>query len=743
MRDDARVPLTPRAVDLLAVLVARSGEVLDKNELIEQVWGGTVVEENNLARQISSLRKALGETPGNREYIGTVPGVGYRFVAPVVELPAPVVSPTIEERHLPSDAPGAIPPSTSSRSADFFWLGILTAMAALAVTVVLTFKWTSRSYGPAAPAVQRSLRQFTSGPGLQSHPTWSPDGSRLAFASDRLGNSDIWIQSALAEPVRITTSPARDWQPDWSPDGQWIVYRSEQDGGGLYVISADGGQPRRISSFGANPRWSPSGNLILFSNATMRTGARELFVISPSGGDPRQIAQEEIAPLTSSFWASAIDAAWFPDGRHVSVWGRPGDEHWAFVTVPVDGGTPVYSRLPESGLRDLDEQHIRLGQFVWARSGKFLYFQGESAQTRNIWRVAVDPATLAWEGNPERLTTDVGEEVDLALSPSGGRLAFSVRSHRTSVWGLDFDPRLGRLTGRAQALTPGSSGDVAVDTPRDGSRLVYRSVTAGRTEVGEVTTADRQERVLLVSNDWSTSTPTWSSDGRRIAYSRPTGSGSSLGAPNSLVAVLSTNPRQEQLLTIPSNSAFRPSDWSSDGATILGDCRSRPGEASGICVLPAPGSAPAVPGLRVLVHDPSKNLYGPRFSPDQRWISFVAVDVRGSTTSQIFIAPVSGGRWTPITDGQSFDDKVRWAPDGRMVYFVSDRDGYLNLRARTFDPVEGAPVGDPFGVTSFDTASRGLPSNPAQIEFSVADRRLFLPITETEGAIWVLGEVDK
>src|SRR5690349_11376332 len=81
LRDGARVALTPRTLHLLEVLVTHAGEVLDKDDLIRRVWGGTIVEENNLARQISSLRKALGETPGTCAYIATVPGVGYRFVA--------------------------------------------------------------------------------------------------------------------------------------------------------------------------------------------------------------------------------------------------------------------------------------------------------------------------------------------------------------------------------------------------------------------------------------------------------------------------------------------------------------------------------------------------------------------------------------------------------------------------------------------------------------------------------------
>ena len=57
-----------------------------KDELIREVWGDTVVEENNLARHVSTIRKALGERPGQREYIATIPGIGYQFVASVTQL---------------------------------------------------------------------------------------------------------------------------------------------------------------------------------------------------------------------------------------------------------------------------------------------------------------------------------------------------------------------------------------------------------------------------------------------------------------------------------------------------------------------------------------------------------------------------------------------------------------------------------------------------------------------------------
>ena len=83
LREGARIPLTPRPLATLLLLVERSGQTVSKEELFARVWNGASVEENNLTQSISTLRRALGEKRGENRYIATDPGRGYRFVAPV------------------------------------------------------------------------------------------------------------------------------------------------------------------------------------------------------------------------------------------------------------------------------------------------------------------------------------------------------------------------------------------------------------------------------------------------------------------------------------------------------------------------------------------------------------------------------------------------------------------------------------------------------------------------------------
>ncbi len=78
------IPLMPKAFDTLLFLVENSGRVIEKDELLSEIWADTVVEENNLTQNISALRRVFGEKPGEQRFIVTIPGRGYKFVAEVV-----------------------------------------------------------------------------------------------------------------------------------------------------------------------------------------------------------------------------------------------------------------------------------------------------------------------------------------------------------------------------------------------------------------------------------------------------------------------------------------------------------------------------------------------------------------------------------------------------------------------------------------------------------------------------------
>jgi serine/threonine protein kinase len=410
---------------------------------------------------------------------------------------------------------------------------------------------------PSKPPIQRSLTRLTFGPGLQTDVTWSPDGTRIAYASDTQGNFDIWTQAAAGrDSFQLTKSPASDTQPSWSPDGRHIVFRSERDGGGVFVVPALGGPERKLSSFGMNPQWSPRGTEIVFTGDAGRRS--DVFLASPDGGEPvRQVLREF---MREGWWHWV---AFHPDGR-LSVVGMHRERGPGFFTVSVKDGRVTASRIPSGFPLRIATYGNRVTRFQWNRRGDELVAEAIVNEVRNLWKIKVHPETLGWI-SVERLTTGVGADTAAALSIDGSRLSFATQRESVRLWVFPFDAVAGRVKGEGRPVAT-EEGDVSgSELSPDGQTVAYELRRAG---------SDRQE-IWLTRIDSGTSEllaqnadgPCWSSDGKRIAYNllRP-----DRPPPGEWALAIRALGGEEHVLSGWSNvGAVMPSDWTRDDRSIL------------------------------------------------------------------------------------------------------------------------------------------------------------------------------
>ena len=563
------------------------------------------------------------------------------------------------------------------------------AVAILAVTL-----W--RLTQPVPPHDLR-LTELTFDAGFAGWPAISADGGKVAYASDGGGggNLDLYVQQVPGgHPVRLTETADDESEPAFSPDGATLAYRSTRDGGGIYLMPAAGGESHLLAPGGHTPRYSPDGRWIAFSNAS---GA---YVIASSGGTPRPFHRE---------FPGLRTPAWSPDGRALVFWAQA--DLWV---APLDGGAPeptgLAARTAQAGLGP--------GPFedgTWTAAG-FL-FSARTGVVRNLYRCPLDSHGKA-AGDAIRLTNGT-ELIGDAAASRDGRVVFAAGRQRFDIWGLPLDGNTGKPTGAPYRITGSLAPTANPDLSADGRKLLFGSARNGYTEVWEKDLSTGRESVAASGAEGATY-GRWLKTSGRIVYARPAAAHNDVYLGDRELA-----------------AGARPWDVDTAETTLL-----LTGQGIDALDLRTGQRAPLIRA------PPHTTLSRASFSPDGRWILFLAEAAPGSVApaariyvapaAYIYAAPARDNQWLPLTDGANKVDHPRFSPGGGVIYYTLDGDGTRAIQALRFDPRAGRPLGEPFPVFQPRNPRLSLfDVNPQAQEIAVARDKLVMILCESTFTIWM------
>lgn len=290
-------------------------------------------------------------------------------------------------------------------------IGCLSLLVCIVASVVLVYSsgWLSGSPG-----------------NRNDMPVWSPDGNTIAFFSDRDGNPDIYVMKPDGSQVEQLTRDAfaslyftkssEDRNPSWSPDGSQIAFESGRDNQMLtyvnhdiYVMALDGSNVKRLTDDGADegaPRWSPSGRLIAYTKmeyfsdqALIENPAWDIYVMNVDGTEQVQLTKDPF---------NELEPSWSPDGGKIAFISDRNGQNFDIYVMNSDG----------SNVTQLTDDSSNEFGPVWSPDGSQIVFNSDRNGNVQLFMMNIDGTNLI------QLTEDTSNSAYADWSRDGNRIVF-------------------------------------------------------------------------------------------------------------------------------------------------------------------------------------------------------------------------------------------------------------------------------------------------------------------------------
>ena len=581
--------------------------------------------------------------------------------------------------------------------------GLLLLALGAAAAWLAGYRLVRATAGESGAAAGATFQPLTTQSGVELFPTISPDGKTVVYVGYSSGNADLYLQRVDGRNAISLTrdTPEDDVQPAFSPDGSQIAFRSERAGGGIFLMGATGESVRRLTDSGFNPAWSPDGKEIVVGDEGVQTPLSRNVTSRLWAVDVATGAKRVVTP------GDAVQPSWSPHGHRIAHWGRQQGRHhrdvWTVPAVPRAGDKPGAGAVAVT-----DDPTVEWNP-VWSPDGGWLYFSSDRNGTMNLWRVPIDEKTGKVLGKPEPVTAPSRWVGHMSIAADGRRMVYSSADETSIVETVPFDPVGGRATGEPAPVLAGSllvreigiapdgrwmsfssrgtREDVFVaaadgsslrqltsdafrergaDWSADGKRIVFYSDRTGRWEFWSIN-PDGSALTQLTRGTVDPWSARWSPDGSRLAF--PDGSNSyllSLGRP------LGTEKPEPLPRFDAAGNAFTVSSWSPDGQALAGTLTRTDGAT--------------IPGIVVYRIGSQEYRRLTDFGNDAKWLSDSRRLLVGeSSTGRIHLVDSASGKSVPVLDrlrlrpGERSGSgigivraKFGISRDDRTIFFVRD-----------------------------------------------------------------------
>jgi len=701
LRNGVPLHLAPKVFDTLLILLENGGRIVEKEELMSQLWPDTFVEEANLTFNIQQLRKVLGDDARHPQFIETVARRGYRFIAqarsastqnhPNVRIihkigesddgrPSiamkDIVGVTLRQRMNESLDPDqlqasrlttiGLPDIRRSRWPKRLALTglILISIAGLAAGI---YRLTRRIDAPAPVRFQRInvTKLTTNGNGIFG--SISPDGKYVAYVKSENGLESIWLRQ-VGSAGNLEVAPPREGHYKsiaFSNDGNSIYYgyatSSANDAGEIFKVPVlgTGAPPLKVNPEEGPSSLSHDGKRIAFLRHSRATQTDALVVARPDNSDEQTLVTRKWPDRLSGEWASA--PAWTNDDQNLDV------------PLVKSDATGFYFSIYELHLADRSERNIALSAKRFEKpnsvsllsdaSTVLLAGRAQGTSFEQIWYLGRD-------GSVRPLTNDLSDYCSVILTADSKSMVATQNQMLGNIW---VAPK--GETSHAAQITAGLGRYFDLTWAPDGE-IIFASDASGSADIYDTAANGSQVR-QLTSGMQRNYAPAVSRDNRFIVFhSNRSGSFQ--------VWRMDRDGSNPQQLTFGETESHWP-QFSADGKFVYYQL-SEPGDTTSLWRVPAAGGAPAKVTDSYAVR--------PAVSPDGKWLAFWANEGKPRSPWELVLFSLESGKLVKTfaispTFQVQWDSILRWNGDSQSLTYLDNRRGVDNVWAQ---PIDGRPA---------------------------------------------------